>query len=103
MKNLSFKQYYESKQRLLLEATSVVKFKTVHDVYKYCKVPFSLEENKTYISFKPKDVIIVEWQRSGDNIIPLNIEINKQIYVPSWNDKKMKTWVETSTIQKFNL
>lgn len=102
MKNLSFKQYYDSKQRLLLEATSSVKFVTTHDVYKYCKVPFSLEENKTYVSFKPKDIIVVEWQRSGEDIIPLSIEINEQKYTPSWNNKKMKTWVESSTTQKFD-
>ncbi len=102
MKNLSFKEYYESKQRLLQEATSSVVFKTTHDVYKYCKVPLLLEDNKTHISFKPKDIIIVEWQRSSDMIIPLTIEINKQKYTPSWNSKKMKNWVESATTQNLN-
>lgn len=102
MKRLTFKEYYESKQYLLVETSSTVNFKTKHDVYKYCKVPFTKDDNKIYFSFKPKDIIVVEWQRTGQEISPLGFQINNENYVPSWNSKKTKTWVETSTTQIFD-
>lgn len=101
MTKLSFKDYYESKKSLLGQSDATVIFRTKHDVYKYCKVPFSLNENKVYVSFKPKDVLIVEWQRTGNNIKPLRFEINGQEYYPSWNEAKMKSWVEQTTTQLF--
>jgi hypothetical protein len=101
MKKLSFKEYYESKQELLTETPSVI-FKTKHDIYKYCKVPFTVDGERTYVSFKPKDVVVVEWERIGDIISPLLFEMNSVNYTVAWNPKKMKTWVETSTIQLFD-
>lgn len=101
MKKLSFKEYYESKQKLLTETVSVT-FKTKHDIYKYCKVPFTVEGERIYVSFKPKDVVVVEWERSDDIICPLIFELNSTLYTVAWNPKKMKTWVETSTIQLFD-
>ena len=70
MTKLSFKDYYESKKSLLGQSDATVVFRTKHDVAKYCKVPFSLNESKVYLSFKPRDSLIVEWQRTGNNIIP---------------------------------
>jgi len=101
MKKLSFKEYYESKQKLLSESDTVVVFKTKHDVYKYCKVPFTVDGERKYVSFKPKDTIMVEWQRTGNEIIPLVVEIGTASHNLAWNSKKMKSWVETSTTQLF--
>lgn len=102
MKKLSFKDYYDSKIKLLTESVTPIVFKTKHDVYKYCKVPFIVNDEKKYISFKPKDLLIVEWQRIGNNIIPIKFQLNETDLLFSWNDKKMKTWVETSTTQLFD-
>jgi hypothetical protein len=99
---LSFKQYYESKINLKKVTEETVTFRTSHDVYKYCKVPFLLENNKTYIAFKPKDVIVVEWHRTGDQITPVQFTINDVDYIPSWNTTKTRDWVQTSTLQIFN-
>lgn len=102
MKRLTFKEYYESKQKLIKESDEVIRFFTTHDVYKYCKVPFLLEETKTYLSFKPKDNILVEWERNNGIISPIGFKINDKQYAPTWNSKKMKSWVETSTTQIFD-
>lgn len=96
---LSFKQYYEAKQKLLEQSSSSVSFKTTHVLHKYCKVPLLLEEIKHYISFKPKDRITIHWNRNASEITPICIELNEKTLTPSWNGRKMKTWVETSTFQ----
>lgn len=101
MKKLSFKQYYDSKQHLLTELSKPITFKTTHSLYKYCKVPLQLDEERKYVAFKPNDLIVVEWQRQGDEITPLSIEINQQTHQITWNPKKMKSWVETSSTQAF--
>ena len=98
---LSFKEYYDSKQLLLRENTATVEFQTTHDVYKYCRVPFSLNETKTYVSFKPKDKINILWERSGGVIVRKQFTISEVTYIPLWNSAKMKTWVEQTTIQLF--
>lgn len=99
MNRLTFKEYFESKQRLLENVATTVKFSTSHNVYKYCKVPFMLSEGKTYVSFRPNDTIIIEWERTGEVIKPLQFFISETLYIPVWNAEKMKSWVEQSTIQ----
>lgn len=99
---LSFKEYYESKTVLLRESSSVVEFNTIHDVYKYCRVPFSLNESKTYVAFKPKDKLHVLWERRNGIISRKQFTIAGNTYLPLWNRSKMKVWVEQSTIQIFD-
>lgn len=103
MKKLSFKEYYDSKITLITETSKPVIFVTSHNLNKYCKIPFTLNESKTYIAFKPKDNIIIEWSRSGDIITATKITINTTTYAPSWNGQKFKKWVETSSTQLFNV
>jgi hypothetical protein len=98
MAQQTFKEYYDA-SKLLKRDDIVVEFATEHTVYKYCKVPFILNEEKTYISFKPKDVINIKWERIGDNIRPLYININEEHHDLVWQPAKMKTWVEQSTTQ----
>ncbi len=98
---LTFKEYYDSKSILLKETQTSVKFKTSHDVYKYCRVPFSLNESKTYVAFKPKDKIEVLWERVDGVIYRKEFTISETTYIPLWNSTKMKTWVEQSTTQIF--
>lgn len=101
MNKLSFKDYYESKQELKQQNESTVRFKTTHDICKYCKVPFILSESKVYVPLKPRDAITVEWKRTGNDIVPLTFNINGIEYLPSWNPSKMKTWVQQTTTQLF--
>ena len=102
MTKLSFKEYYQSKVSLLEEDTKIIKFKTRHDVYKYCKVPLMLNETKVYVAFKPKDRIVVEWDRIGNNITPVRIIFNENEHTPTWGAQKMKSWVEQTTIQNLD-
>ena len=99
MKKLSFKEYYDSKILLLEKFATPVIFKTHHIVQRYCKVPFIKADERVYISFKPKDLLIVEWNRTGDILTPLSFEILNDEYTPAWNAPKMKTWVSQASRQ----
>ena len=99
MKKLSFSEYHNSKKILLSESLVPIEFTTVHTLQKYCKVPFLVEDEKVQLGFKPRDIIKITWQRLGESLTPLSIRKNDVEYKPTWNSKKMKSWVETNAIQ----
>ena len=103
---LSFKEYYESKQSLLLACESVPRIRNEYKLTKYCKVPVfeSLDnDDKTYVSFKPKDRIEVLWEGVDEfddypivKHIVLISEGNRQVF-PCWGSNKIHKWVENNT------
>lgn len=103
MRKLSFKEYYESKMTLMEQNAAItpIRFKTTHTVYKYCKIPLQLNEDKIYVSFKPNDQIVIEWERNKDELTPLNLEMRESICSRYWSGQKMKTWISQSTYQVF--
>src|SRR5882757_7286888 len=62
MKKLSFKEYYESKQQLLEAITNIPSTINTYVIKKYCKVPVIIENQKEFITFKPKDIIKIIWE-----------------------------------------
>lgn len=100
MQKITFKQYLESKKLLLEHSQQGVIFSTKHNLYKYCKIPlFNINKEKNYISFKPNDIIIIEWTANQNDIVVNNICIQQTIYTPFWNNFKIKSWVHQSTLQ----
>jgi hypothetical protein len=106
MKKLSFREYYESKKKLLSAGDTIPRIRTEYVLTKYCKVPVydSLDTDvKTYISFKPKDAIGVLWERSSETDefpaakhIVLLAEDDREVF-PCWNNKKLHRWLDGNT------
>lgn len=103
---LGFKEYFDSKQVLREMAEVSFDCTTQHEIIRYCKVPFLIKENltKTYVSIKPRDVVSVHWSTdaSGNRIIETVKLTNKEgncELTPSWDSKKIKSWIEHNSIQ----
>lgn len=103
---LGFKEYFDSKQVLREMAEVSFNCTTRHEIIRYCKVPFILTESltKTYVSIKPRDIISVNWStdQSGNRLIESVKLSNKDGQVeltPSWDAKKIKSWIEHNSIQ----
>lgn len=103
---LGFKEYFDSKQVLREMAEVSFDCTTKHEIIRYCKVPFILTENltKTYVSIKPRDVVSVHWTTDslGNRIIESIKLSNKEGEVnltPTWDSKKIKSWIEHNSIQ----
>lgn len=103
---LSFKEYYESKQRLRSACESVPRIRNEYRLTKYCKVPVfeSLDsDDKIYISFKPKDRIEVMWEGVNEfddyptaKYIVLISEDSRTVF-PCWSNTKLHKWIENTT------
>lgn len=102
MHKLSFKEYCESKEILLESSTTKVMFNTTHIVNKYCKIPLYLIDAKVYVSFKPRELILIEWQRVGSTIELSSICVHDQTYNSVWVAEKIKSWVQQTTTQLFD-
>lgn len=102
MKKLSFKEYYEAKEKLLQASKSLPRVISEYVVKKYCKLPILSENDKDYISLKPKDIVRILWEFHDIKSLPLakTIYINDVKHTPSWNNEKLKSWVDSMTIEK---
>ena len=108
MKRLSFREYYDSKKKLLSACETVPRIRNEYRLTKYCKVPVFEEltgDNKVYVAFKPKDVIEILWEKSNEfddyptaKRMILISEDGKEVF-PCWNNKKMHKWIEGHTIE----
>ncbi|MDF2435399.1 MAG: hypothetical protein JWP44_5030 [Mucilaginibacter sp.] len=102
MKKLTFKEYYESKEQLLLACKDFPKIISEYIVKKYCKVPIVSEDDTDYIALKPKDTVKILWEFQDVKGIPQakHIVFNNEKYLPTWNNKKLKQWVDSMTLEK---
>lgn len=108
MSHLSFKEYYESKKKLLLAGENIPRTRNEYKLIKYCKFPVfeSLEsDEKTYVVFKPKDRIEILWERANEfdeyPTVKRMVLRDKedQVVFPCWNNKKMHGWIDNKTIE----
>lgn len=99
---IDFKQYYESKIKLLEAVDSSPRVKLQYKMRKYCKIP--LHENvssddKIYISLKPDDVIEILWEYDTPDtptVRYVKLMEDEKILFPAWNSPKMFNWVMSS-------
>lgn len=107
MDKISFKQYYESKQKLKAAGEDCPRYFREYVVNKYCKLPLLEDissEEKIYLPLKPKDKIEIFWEVADlVNPVPRYIRIfneetleDKKYYF-SWNLMKINKWLELST------
>ncbi len=103
-KELSFSEYFLSKQKLLEHAEDCPRIYSSYRVKSYRKVPLTEDydsNEKIYISFKPNDVIKVLWEYenvhfpTARNVIIVSEDGSTQTYYPCWGSKKLLTWINT--------
>lgn len=94
---ITFKEYLDSKERLR-EAIKETPVQLVeYTVRKYCKFPVGEnKETKEYRSFKPKQILIVEWHYTDiNNPTPKSIKLkdSEGEFSTYWNGKKLEKWL----------
>lgn len=100
---LNFKDYYQSKKKLLEAIDSSPKVRLKYKLDKYCKLP--LHENvdsdkKIYYALKPDDVVEIIWEYdSPDNPTVRCIKIleSGETYFPVWHSTKIFNWTLKNT------
>jgi hypothetical protein len=95
---LEFKQYYESKKKLIESVDSCPKVKLQYRLDKYCKLPLHEtvdSDEKIYISLKPDDIVEILWEYDTPDtptVRYVSIVENDKILFPVWNSTKMFNW-----------
>jgi hypothetical protein len=101
--NLSFKDYLDAKDKLKSAGDACPRIKQMYEVRKYCKIPLTdglTEDEKVYISLKPKDIVEILWEYEAiDHKVPkqicLTFDDDKVMYF-TWSNAKVSKWVESS-------
>lgn len=106
---LTFKEYLDSKKRLV-EAIQTCPIQYSHyEVTKYCKLVIMHEMVKQTILLKPKQTVMVEWKYEDiTNPTPLSITITDNRltetastkYNTSWKGVKLSGWLRKNTLEQ---
>lgn len=105
IKELSFTEYFNSKQKLLEKAEDTPRIYSLYELETYKKVPVKEsydDEDKFYLSFKPKDRIKILWEYediyypTARNFVVVS-EDGSETYYPCWGSKKLLKWVLSNT------
>ena len=98
---LNFKDYYDSKIKLLEAIDCSPKVKLSYRLDKYCKLPLHETvdaEKKLYYALKPDDVVEIIWEYdSPDSPTVRCIKINEKTYFPVWHSAKIFNWTLKNT------
>lgn len=100
---LGFKQYYESKMKLLEATDSSPRVVLHYRLTKYCKVPVNEQidsDEKIYFSLKPDDEVEILWEYdSPENPTVRYIRVveSGQTFFPVWSSGKVFNWVVSNT------
>jgi len=102
IKELSFSEYYNSKQKLLESAEESPRIYSYYNVLNYRKVPVLEDydsEDKIYLSLKPNDQLKILWEYENvyfptvRKFIFIRENGNDESYFPCWSNKKLLKWV----------
>lgn len=102
MEKLTFKQYLESKEQLLKAIGNTPVSVVEYEVKKYCSLTLGeSEEDKSLMSLKPKQKIIIEWRyTSVDNPTPEAIKFvgvkdvdEDEVHSTHWTGTKLQKWL----------
>lgn len=108
---LTFKEYLDSKKKLLEAITRSPVQRSVYDVNRYCKLAVledENDENKITLLLKPKQQVVVEWKYENvDSPTPVHIRIedekNPELceteYYTDWKGLKLKGWLSKNTTE----
>jgi hypothetical protein len=101
--NLSFKDYLDEKQRLKAAGENCPRVKHSYKVTKYCKIPLHdglNEDDKVYISLKPKDKIEILWEYESvehPTAKQITLTSNGEVMYFTWSNAKIAKWVNETT------
>ena len=102
MEKLTFKQYLDSKSKLLEAIEESPIYTATYTVSKYCKLPVGESKDlKEHIQLKPKQQIIVEWDYGNpDAPEALSVRFNNVVdiddekeYNPLWISERLEKWL----------
>ena len=106
-KKLTFKDYMQSKEKLLEAAENNTPEQTVnYSVRKYCKLVIGeSKQDKIYVPLKPKHQVSVKWLYEDlENPTPVEILFNGVSDVPTaegfatfWEGEKLRKWLDRNT------
>lgn len=100
---LEFKQYYESKMKLLEAADSSPRVTLQYKLTKYCKVPVHERidsDEKIYFSLKPEDKVEILWEYDTPDtptVRYIRVVESGETFFPVWNSGKIFNWVVSNT------
>ena len=100
---LTFKDYYESKMKLIEAVDLSPRVKLQYRLTKYCRVPVyeQVDSNeRVYFSLKPDDKVEILWEYDtldAPTVRYIRIVETKQTFIPAWNSGKMFNWVVNNT------
>ena len=99
MKHLSFKQYYDSKEQLKKAGVENIRSHIEYSITKYCKIPVmeSFNDEKVYLSLKPKDTVKILWEYESETPILKKLVIvldEEKEVIPCWTSNKMYEWAD---------
>lgn len=105
MKQLSFKEYYQSKELLKKAGVENIRTTVEYSITKYCKIPviesFNTNE-KQYISLKPKDTIKILWEYESETPVLKRLIVitdSEKEFIPCWTSNKMFEWTGSNCKQ----
>ena len=105
---LTFKDYLDSKHRLLEAIGTSPIQRSSYDVKKYCKLVVVQLGEKQTILLKPKQSVIIEWKYEDiNNPTPLSIIVEdpkdlssaETKYSTRWKGAKLKQWLSKNTAE----
>lgn len=108
MKQLSFKEYLDSKQKLLAALQETPVQTITYDVTKYCKLVVGEKDNKEYVNLKPSQKIIVEWRYDSvfEPPIPVSLRFEDVKNIDSenqfstfWHGVRLKNWLSKNATE----
>jgi len=104
VEKLTFKEYLESKERLLKQLKESPIRTATYNVKRYCRIPVGeLKEAKEYIPLKPKQRVVVEWKYEDINSTPDPMSITfkdvnsvnpERKYQTFWTGDRLQKWVD---------
>lgn len=110
MNKFTFSQHLESKKVLLEAGNNIKKFTKEYTITKYCKLPVYEnrgDENKVYVSLKPRDTLQICWEytRDDEDIVKIRYMIleNEDKVYPAWATEKMDRWSKNNAQELKNV
>lgn len=70
MKKLSFKEYLESKDKLLKSLENEPHYSSTYSITRYCRLSIERDSKKELINLKPGHKLIIEWHRKSEELLP---------------------------------